>query len=64
MTGANIVFKVAYQNERPDVNMIPSDCPLSLKKLMIACWNKDPISRPTFSQIIDYLSVEQMKIIN
>ncbi|ETO19514.1 LIM-type zinc finger-containing protein [Reticulomyxa filosa] len=34
---------------------IPSDCPEEFCKLINACWEFDPVNRPTFTEIVKYL---------
>jgi len=38
---------------------IPSDCPKSLKDLMEKCWKHDPLQRPQFTEICDFLHEEE-----
>ncbi|VDD83101.1 unnamed protein product [Mesocestoides corti] len=37
-------------------NRQPRACPASVYELMLSCWFLDPLHRPTFKQIIDFLS--------
>lgn len=52
MTGAQIIQGVVTMMERPDMSVIPPDCPDDLKTLMIKCWDQDPDNRPNFEDII------------
>merc|ERR1712066_353478 len=40
---------------RPDLEAVPPDCPESLRRLMIACWNQAPKERPHFQEILKVL---------
>jgi len=44
---------VALKQLRPN---IPGDCPPLLKNLMVKCWDEVPYNRPSFDQILQYLS--------
>ncbi|CAD8180500.1 unnamed protein product [Paramecium pentaurelia] len=50
-----IMKLVAVDNGRPDLNLIQTGCPTFLKELMIKCWDKDPVKRPSFQEILQYL---------
>merc|ERR1712187_967780 len=43
---------------RPDLDLVPVDCPEWLVDLMIACWSNDPRKRPSFKQILATLDAE------
>ena len=55
MSPQQISIYVCVKKGRPDINIIPMDAPNSLIKLMLECWQEDPIKRPTFMDIIKYL---------
>ncbi len=38
---------VTERKGRPDISLIPEECPEFLKHIMFACWNHDPCLRPT-----------------
>jgi len=40
------------KGERPDQ---PEGCPDSIYKLMILCWDGDPVRRPNFQTIVEKL---------
>ncbi|CAD8077038.1 unnamed protein product [Paramecium primaurelia] len=50
-----IMKLVAVDNGRPDLNLIQTGCPTFIKELMIKCWDKDPVKRPSFQEILQYL---------
>ena len=58
MTGPNIIFRVAHHDERPSLSFVPKDCPIQFKKLMMHCWVRDPLKRPSFQFILEYLNKE------
>ncbi len=58
MSGTQIVAGVLSRKERPDLNMIPIDCPPLLRDLMIQCWDHDPDQRPDFKNIV--LALKEM----
>ena len=49
----NVVMGVCMDGLRPD---IPLDCPETLRDLMGACWQKDPLLRPDFADILSRLT--------
>ena len=51
--------KVLNGHQRPDLEVIPPNCPKALLKLMGMCWRSDPDKRPHFSAIVDLLSAIQ-----
>ena len=44
--------RVVLEHVRPD---IPDTCPVSLRELIVACWNGTPAHRPTFREIVNRL---------
>ena len=50
-----ITYYVTVKKGRPDLNLIPKDCPLGMKELMVKCWNDDENVRPSFGNIINEL---------
>ncbi|XP_020625832.1 tyrosine kinase receptor Cad96Ca-like [Orbicella faveolata] len=49
------LLKTGYRMERPDM------CCDEVYELMSECWNEDPSSRPSFSELIDRLEVIMTK---
>lgn len=45
---ANRVGLLVVRGKRPDLELVPPDCPLSLLDLMIKCWAPLPEDRPDF----------------
>lgn len=54
-SATTLQYKV-LNNERPQ---IPSNCPLSLRKLIEKCWAQDPVQRPSFAKIKNKLMMEK-----
>ena len=50
-----ITYYVTVKKGRPDLNLIPKDCPDGMKELMVKCWNDDENVRPSFGIIINEL---------
>lgn len=44
---------VCRDGVRPDLNMLPDDCPQRLSQLMQDCWAHDPKERPPFPEILE-----------
>lgn len=40
----------------PDLELVPRDCPRSLKPLISACWAKEPSTRPSFTEVLRLLA--------
>jgi len=40
------------RGKRPDMEMVPPDCPPFLRDLMVACWAQSPVERPDFDAIM------------
>lgn len=40
---------------RPDLTLVPDDCPKALRELMTVCWSASPIQRPNFKTILEIL---------
>ena len=51
-----IIKHVTMEKKRPNLALIPAECPRELVELMKNCWSHEPNERPTFNQIIDRLS--------
>jgi len=43
------------KNRRPDVSLVPPDCPHALRELIVDCWHHDPHMRPSFETITEIL---------
>ncbi len=39
-----------------NVMKVPSNCPETIEKLMLECWNMDPLKRPLFKTIVETLN--------
>lgn len=50
-----IPFQVINHGRRPDLRLIPENCPKDLIGLMIKCWDSNPLERPTFIEISNTL---------
>lgn len=50
-----ICEKVIKENLRPDIEILPDDCPRVLISLMKLCWNSNYEVRPTFTNILQIL---------
>lgn len=46
---------VTFDKGRPDLNLIQDGCPITLRDLMIRCWDHDPLKRPTFNEAVSIL---------
>jgi serine/threonine protein kinase len=53
MTPIQAAFAVARQGYRPSM---PPQTPPNLARLIQACWDEDPLRRPTFTQIVKSLT--------
>ncbi|KAK9823953.1 hypothetical protein WJX72_006631 [[Myrmecia] bisecta] len=49
MTVAQVFYMVVYEQHRPP---IPDDMPEGYRRLMCACWDQDPLARPTFDGVM------------
>ena len=59
MTPIQCALSVLNENKRPE---IPGWCPQPLRALIKNCVERDPLSRPTFAQILVVLdSIGQVK---
>ena len=47
MTNAEVLHQVEHGYRMP----MPPNCPAALYAIMIECWNKDPVKRPTFETL-------------
>jgi len=51
-------FQIIIQSAKEDLRpSIPPECPPSLKELIIACWHKQQVARPTLEEIMQKLNV-------
>jgi serine/threonine protein kinase len=60
LTHNQVAFKIAVENERPD---IPGFVLRSGRELITECWAKEPGHRPTFDEIVDRLVSVNFKLI-
>jgi hypothetical protein len=51
-----IIKHVTMEKKRPNLSLIPPDCPPELLDIMKACWSQEPNDRPLFNVIIERLS--------
>ena len=51
----NILYRVSYKKERPNLSRLPNDTPKEFEELMQKCWEHDPNSRPDFDAIIEII---------
>jgi len=49
-------LRMVRDGERPDLGLVPNDCPTNLVELMQAGWDKDPAQRPSFPAIVKVLA--------
>lgn len=47
MTNAEVLHQVEHGYRMP----CPPGCPTALYDIMLECWNKDPMKRPTFETL-------------
>lgn len=47
MTNAEVLHQVEHGYRMP----CPQNCPTALYDIMLECWNKDPMKRPTFETL-------------
>lgn len=47
-----IMYRVINNKERPNISIIPPDCPKELVAVMVKCWEQDPQHRPDFSDVV------------
>ena len=50
-----ISYFVTVKKGRPDLNLLPKDCPKGMKDLMIQCWSDSENERPSFFEVIGKL---------
>mmetsp|Transcript_43477 Transcript_43477/g.86392 ORF Transcript_43477/g.86392 Transcript_43477/m.86392 type:complete len:299 (-) Transcript_43477:81-977(-) len=55
---AEMVGMAVLQGKRPDLAMVPEDCPAYLQQMMTSCWATAPEDRPTFSTIFEWFVSE------
>ena len=51
-TPHQIIYGVINNKERPSLDKIPPECPKELIIIMRACWEQNPLSRPSFGDVI------------
>lgn len=52
-----ILKYVVIDKKRPDLSLIPNDCPKKLIEIVEKCWAHDSSLRPSFSTIIQQLKM-------
>ena len=55
-THEEIHTQILLHRLRPDLSIIPPNCPAALRSLMVLCWDQDCKKRPSFSSILDILN--------
>lgn len=55
-----IIKHVTIEKKRPNMSVIPPDCPPQLIEVMTKCWAQDANERPSFSEIIN--KIEKMQV--
>ncbi|XP_077866599.1 receptor-interacting serine/threonine-protein kinase 1-like, partial [Saccoglossus kowalevskii] len=45
------IFNAIENGQRPDIELVPSECPEFLKQMMEDCWHGDPVRRPSFGAL-------------
>ena len=55
-THEEIRTQILLHRLRPDLSIIPPNCPVVLRSLMVLCWDQDCRKRPCFSNILDILN--------
>jgi Protein tyrosine and serine/threonine kinase len=61
-TEQQLTAKVVSEDLRPVIARSESGCPSSLITLIEQCWNPDPLSRPSFREIVEKLAVLQNQL--
>jgi len=63
---AAIMKYVTVEKGRPDLTKVPKNHPVQLIELMVSCWDHDPDKRPTFEEVLDFLTkmIAAMKLPN
>ncbi|KAJ4770425.1 protein kinase family protein / protein phosphatase 2C (PP2C) family protein [Rhynchospora pubera] len=61
-TEQQLIAKVVSEGLRPVIATPESGYPASLITLIERCWNPDPLSRPSFQEIVEVLSVLHNKL--
>mmetsp|Transcript_127973 Transcript_127973/g.368717 ORF Transcript_127973/g.368717 Transcript_127973/m.368717 type:complete len:287 (-) Transcript_127973:49-909(-) len=51
-----MVGVAVIQGERPDLSVVPDDCPPFLREMMTSSWSAAPEDRPDFQSILDQFS--------
>jgi len=46
------MYRVINYKERPNMKVIPEDCPKELIAIMVKCWEQNPKMRPDFADVV------------
>ena len=58
-----VAFTVALQMERPSLEHLTAErCPPKLKRLIVQCWDHDPMRRPGAAEVVKELLLVQEKV--
>lgn len=47
--------RLVLAGKRPDLSHVPSQCPDTIRALIVQCWAQDPSSRPDFEDVADII---------
>lgn len=48
----DIIYRVINFQDRPNIKLIPENCPKELIAIMVKCWDQIPERRPDFADIV------------
>ena len=57
-----MIFKVSVHNARLEIPRDPTVCPPVLAKVLAACWDSNPETRPSAEEIRSVLETERGKL--